>query len=79
MPKMLCFCVFDCVGTDMKEKDKTEPKSTTRARDLERVLKAGAGKHFSSIDPNYAQMVLKESKIVKNSHWINLQIWSLDF
>ena len=44
-------------------------KSTTQARDLERVSKAGAGKHFSRIDPNFVQMVLEESIVVNFSPW----------
>lgn len=43
MPNMLCFYVYMCAGTDIVEMDKNHGKTTTRARDLEKVEKAEAG------------------------------------
>ena len=43
MPNICCFCVFESAGTDIVEMDKNHGKTTTRARDLERLAKAEAG------------------------------------
>ena len=47
MPKIyVFFCVFEYAGTDIVNMDKTEPKPTKRARNLERESKAEAREAF---------------------------------
>ena len=45
--KDICvFVSFECAETDIENMDKTESKPIKRARELERVSKAGAGKYL---------------------------------
>ena len=37
MPNMLCFCVFECAGMDIKEMDKNHGKMTKTSTRLERA------------------------------------------
>ena len=65
MPNMLCFCVFECAGMDIYEKDKNHDKKTKRTREMERVEKTRPGKQ-------YAQKVkvnLQVSSNVKSYPW----------
>lgn len=63
MPKIRCLCVFTCAGTDIIEMDKNHEKSTTRARDLERVAKAEAGE----------ETMVKKSRSTLKIHYCQFQ------
>ena len=39
MPNMLCFCVFECAGTDIVKMDKTEQKPTKSSTGMKRARK----------------------------------------
>ena len=42
----MCFVSFECAGMDIVNLDKTETKPIKRARDWERVSRAGAGNAY---------------------------------
>ena len=70
MPNMFLFCVYACAGTYIVKTDKKEiQKDKTRARDLERVSKAGAGEAFFIFELRLAKQVLINSTNAKNNPW----------
>ena len=62
MPNTLCFCVFECAGTDMKEMDKNHGKQSKTSTRLEKGKKPKPRKKFIQEKPKMTKVILRDSK-----------------
>ena len=66
MPKISCFCVYECAGTNIKKTDEKQRKTDKIEHENGKVSKAKAGE---GIKLKMSRIVLKDHQSCKNNSW----------